>query len=151
MSHSRKFHFIQCSFLPRQLSTMLYSPQTKCPSKKKEVIALGTVFKILVCHQLCMTDAGEEQSLQEEESVRALERQRGPSPQHSSPAPIFLSVPAFLDGSFGLCVFLRRRQGGREGAFSSFPNNISARPGLTRQHLTSKDKQHHSSTILKLD
>lgn len=74
--------------------------------QEKEVTALSEVLKILICHQLCMTNAGEEQSLQEEKSVRALERQKGPSPQCLSPAPNFLSVTAFLDGSLGLCAFL---------------------------------------------
>lgn len=123
----------------------------KMSIQEKEVTALSTVLRILICHQLCMTNAGEEKSLQEEKSVRALQRQEGPSPQCLSPAPNFFRVLAFLDMSLDLCAFLWRRRGRREGAFASFPNNISARLRLTRQHLTSKDKQHHSSTMLKLD
>ena len=78
----------------------------KMSIQEKEVAALSTVLKILICHQLCMTNAGEEQSLQEEKSVRALERQKGPNPQCLSLAPNFLSITAFLDGSLGLCAFL---------------------------------------------
>lgn len=124
----------------------------KMSIQEKEVTALSTVLRILICHQLCMTNAGEEQSLQEEKSVRALERQKGPSPQYLSPVPNFLSVSAFLDGILGLYAFLWRRQGGREGAFVPKQHlRLWACLRLTHQHLTSKDKQHHSSTMLKLD
>lgn len=132
---------------------MLYSPQTKCPSKKKkkEVVAFSTVFKILMCHQLCMTNAGEEQSLQEEKSVRALERQGGAQPAMFKPSSNFSQHSCIFGWKlWSVCISVEKA-GRKGGSLFFFPNNISGRLGLTRQHLTTKDKQHHSSTILKLD
>lgn len=57
----------------------VFSTNKMSIQEKKEVVAFSTVFKILMCHQLCMTNAGEEQSLQEEKSVHALERRGGPA------------------------------------------------------------------------
>jgi len=100
-----------------------------------------------------MTNAGEEQSLQEEKSVRALER---PGSGGAQPA-MFESSSNFSQHSciFGwklwsVCISVEKA-GRKGGSLFFFPNNISARLGLTRQQLTTKDKQHHSSTILKLD
>lgn len=120
----------------------------KMSIQEKEVTALSIVLKILICHQLCMTNAGKEQSPQEEKHVRALERQKGPSPQCLSPAPNFLSVTVFLDGSLGSVSIAVKEGRTRGGSLFCF---LKQHLRLTLRHLTSKDKQHHSATMLKLD
>lgn len=87
----------------------------KMSIQEKEVTALSTVLKILICHQLCMTNAGEEQSLQEEKSMCALERQEGPSPQCLQPSSKFSQRYCLFGWEFGsVCISVKeaRKKGG---------------------------------------
>lgn len=124
--------------------------------EKKEGVAYSTVFKILICHQLCMTSAGKGKSLQEEKSVLALERReqgggRGRQPTMLESSSNFSQHSCIFGWKFWSVCISVEKAGRKGGSLFFFPNNISAQ---SRTHPPTSNNQRQTtsgSTILKLD